>query len=83
MQTHSQMTLAVTAGRGISGRHARARGRTEVHGRAARRIFMTALLLSGLVAGSVAASSGHGTAGHRAAHSQTGVKYVPNIPWMY
>jgi hypothetical protein len=83
MQTQSQMTHAVSAGRGISGRHARAPGRTGLPGRAARRIVVTALLLSGLVAGSVAASSGHGTTGQRAAHNQTGVKYVPNTPWMY
>ena len=83
MQTQSQMTHAVRTGRSFSGRHAKGRGRAELRGRAARRILFTALLVSGLAAGSAAAISGHAAPGHRAAHSQTGVKYIPNTPWMY
>ena len=83
MQTQSQMTHAVRTGKSLSGRHAKGRGPAGVHGRAARRIIVIALLLSGLVASSAAAISGHTAPGQRAAHGQTGVKYIPNTPWMY
>jgi len=83
MQTESQLTHAIKTGRGLSGRHAKGRGHADGQTRAARRIIITALLLSGLVASSAAAISGHPAPGHRAAHSQTGAKYIPNTPWMY
>jgi hypothetical protein len=81
MQTQSQMTYAAGSVRAFSGRHAKGR-RTRVPGGTARRILITALLISGLAAGS-AAISGHATSGPRSAPKQTSAKYVPNTPWMY
>jgi hypothetical protein len=81
MQIQSEMTYAARPVPAFPGRHAKGR-RTGVPGGTVRRILITALLISGLAAGS-AAISGHAASGPRSAPRQTSVKYVPNTPWLY
>jgi hypothetical protein len=74
MQTQTQPPRPGLRARAVPGRHVKGTSRT-------RRILIAALMLSGLAAGSVAASGV--TGGHPDSHhKQSAVSGVRN-PWMY
>jgi len=81
MQAQTRPMHPALRARAVQGKHAK-RAR-NAPARKARRILVSALLLSGLAAGSAAASENATTTGHVSTHHQTAVGSIKNSPWMY
>jgi len=80
MQNQSPAAVAAVSIRTASAKHAKA-GRPPVSA-AAKRVIITALLLSGLTASSVAIV-GHAGGDQISGRGQTHAKYALNTPFMY